>query len=191
MERDSNDAAFIFGHGTSVSCPSILWSIYSQYYPSALQGLVNLIFVHSIHWNLIVAWTWTNRGSFWPHLDAFGKPVFKKSVSPFDEPCSWTLLHILWWTLILGAFYLWLSRNVFKVTTWFLGKIMVGLPQDTFWTHKHPDRTPFISVNPFTDLSVTVMQASRSVFEQSVIGVTTESHGWHTAASRIWIVTVS
>ena len=51
-------------------------------------------------------------------LAAFGRiwqaSVQKKNL-PFDEPCRWTLLHILWWTLpILVAFCLRLSRNVFS-----------------------------------------------------------------------------
>ena len=142
---------------------------------------VNPIFIHSIHWDLIIAWTWTNRSSIWTHLDAFGMPVLKKSFSPSDEPCRWTLLHILWWTLptILVAFCLRLSRNVFKVITSFLGRMgSFKFDQYTFWTHKHPDRRPFsISLYPFTDLTVTVMQVSCSVFEQLVIRVQCLTHG--------------
>ena len=172
--RDLNHAAFIYCGTYSVNfCDQFLTIPFRFARP---------VPVTHFHWDLIIVWTWTNRGSIGAHM-VFLLPIKKKKLSP-DEPCRWPLLYFF-----DGYQHdTWHSQRAWFVTCQKLVKLLIDFGemspfyQYTFWTRqhcmwynlKHPNR--HISVPIY--LPKRHSGPPRVQFLRSL-----SSHGWHAAAN--------
>ena len=175
--RDLNHAAFIYCGTYSVNfCDQFLTIPFRFARP---------VPVTHFHWDLIIVWAWTNRGSIGAHM-VFLLPIKKKNyppMNPVDGP-----YYIFWMDISMthdthSALGLWLARNLSNLLIDF-GE-MSSFYQYTFWTRqhciwyklKHPNRRPYHICVPIY-LPKPRAGPPRVQFSRSM-----SSHGWHAAAN--------